>query len=266
MLTAFISHAHADSDTAAALAQRLTARGISVLQPATSFTPGEPWAAQLQHIVRSSDLFFILVSRASTSSDAVSTEAAWALYGHSTTRASTSSDLYSTKPTWDLPERGPRKVRIVPVLVEKDVEIPFFLRRLQSLDLSHPENVERQLDLLVDASGPESEPLDIANEYSPEVESILIARENLISEMETAFEYRVIWSSTIKASLFAALILAATLALATTVLTLVGGSYTIHKWLLAFGGGSLSGISGSLLFYWIRNRYTSRNASVVTPQ
>lgn len=121
----FISHSERDRDTAERLKAALEQNGIGIV----SFDDLAPGDAINEHIVdaiENSDAVLVLISEASSKSPWVASEIALAL----------SSKLRNNKP-------------IIPLLLERGVEVPFFLRNVLYLDFSRPEDLETNVARLV---------------------------------------------------------------------------------------------------------------------
>ena len=124
--SAFISHIRSDDDMAKRLAIELERWGIHVAWMDRLITPGRPWTSELETAIAKSDLFFVLISRKSSHSQWVAAEIALAI---------------------SLAEQG--RLRVIPVLVDRDAEIPPLLSHIQALEFFDAERAQPQLDALV---------------------------------------------------------------------------------------------------------------------
>ncbi len=125
-MNVFISHAATDRAFAQRLASALKEHDIDVWS-AAEIRPGDNFAKAITDAVSRADVIIPILSRASAGSPAVTAEIAMAV----------ASRL-----------EGGRK-RIVPVLADRSVEAPFFLRDLQWVDLSDDEKFSHNLAKLL---------------------------------------------------------------------------------------------------------------------
>ncbi len=237
MATAFISYARADEQPARRFADELQRRGLNIYRVDSLVAPGEPWAARLQEAIDKSDLFFTLVSHESEKSQWVASETALAL---------------------SKAERG--KPLVVPVLLERNVELPFFLRHIQALDFSDPERVQSQLDSLVKlAESSSRSAVEPTADLSARVEALRASREALVREMKLSASKRAAWSSTIAASIAA---LAAVLGLIAGLISVWRAPDSLFPaWALAFAAGFIAALASIIVAGWLRQRLTSRRAT-----
>jgi hypothetical protein len=134
----FLSHAREDASKAARLKEALERAGIEVWSADEQLKPGDLWLKSIGDAISSADAVLILLSRGAEDSPEITTEVAMALASQ---------------------EDAPK--RVIPVVTERGVELPFFLRQLAYLDLSDESNFHRALEQLVEtlqsqeARGPE---------------------------------------------------------------------------------------------------------------
>jgi hypothetical protein len=126
--TVFLSFSRADSDYAERLTKALKAKGVTVL---TGFQapPGADVASAILTAVQNADAFVVLVSRTSSGSSWMNAELGAALAEHL-------SD----------PSRP-----IIPVLLDKDADIPALLARYQVIDARSDTTPEAVADRILEA-------------------------------------------------------------------------------------------------------------------
>lgn len=125
----FISHTHADSEFARKLATDLKDTGANVFTYFDAISPGESIAERIGSEILQSQAVIILLSQASAQNPWVISEIALA-------RASR--------------ESGSRR-RIIPIVIEKNAEIPFFIKDLLYLDFSDSDRYGDNLPRLIQA-------------------------------------------------------------------------------------------------------------------
>lgn len=162
----FISHTNNDRPLADKIVEKLKSDGHIVHFDADNIRPGASWAAELTNAINSADAVIFLISKSSSENVIFEQELGLAI-----------SARYSE-----------RQTKIIPILLEKHVQIPFFLRDIIYLDLTESNSEEefnhKIMQLL--SSLKEAEPAGL-------VESQLYAREAAIAaakkhlQMEKAF-------------------------------------------------------------------------------
>lgn len=125
---AFAVHAAADELLLRQLRVDLRAAGIELITFENLVRPGTDFAAQIETVMRNSPVVIVVISRSTANRPWVSAEVSLAL-----AQQQTSPKL------------------IIPVLIERDAELPFFLKNLQYIDMSTPEKYRVALDHLVGA-------------------------------------------------------------------------------------------------------------------
>ncbi len=110
----FLSHTHADREFARKLASDLKEAGFDVFTYLDAISPGESIAERIGAEILQSQAVIILLSQASAQNP-------WVISEIALVRASR--------------ESGSRH-RIIPIVIEQNVEIPFFIKDLLYLDLS----------------------------------------------------------------------------------------------------------------------------------
>ena len=125
----FLSHTSRDGDFAARLASDLREQGCNVFTYFEAITPGESVAERIGTAILESDAVLILLSEHSARSPWVSSEIALA------------------RARWEKGE--PR--RIIPIVIARSADIPFFIKDLVYLDLSDEDKYQGNLPSLVKA-------------------------------------------------------------------------------------------------------------------
>jgi len=128
----FISYAHSDSRLAERIVAALADRGVTTWRP-DELSAGDSVTGSIGDAIRRSDAVAVLLSREAAKSPWVNREIAFALADDS--------------------GEGPK--RVIPVLLEPDVELPPFLRDLRYIDLSSQAHFGQGLDELVAAAAVE---------------------------------------------------------------------------------------------------------------
>lgn len=125
----FISYVTADIALVEILAHALSAAGFDVFQPTQQIRPGDTWTERIAAAIGSADVILFVLSPHSSLSEFSRVELALAV------SAVSNSDT----------------AVIMPVIAERPIELPFFLRHLQYIDLSRPEYHSRGIPLLIEA-------------------------------------------------------------------------------------------------------------------
>ncbi len=231
--SAFISFTRQDAAIAERLAAELERRGVSVFRADQAIAPGESWAARLQEEIAKSSLVFTIVSRASAKSEFVASETALALA-----------------------EAQKGRTVVIPVIAERGVELPYFLRQVQALDFTNPssESVHRALDSVLRYAGGDPRDSGFAGRNTEaQLDALRSSRRSLEVEKAILTERRAVWSSTVAASVG---VLASVLSLVAGVLTLSAFKSFLGSNLL-FILGVLFGVVGSALAFWLQIRLQS---------
>ena len=137
-MSVFISYAGQDEEVAARLAKDLKSFDIDVWFDKERLLPGRSWVEEVESSIREASAVLVLFSSHSSASDSFQGEVVSAI----------SQSLSSTP-----------KV-IIPVLLEKDVRLPPFLRDFNYVDLGSPAGYERNVERIVEAlkTAPETLP------------------------------------------------------------------------------------------------------------
>jgi hypothetical protein len=123
----FLGYAHDAAPFASRIRADLMAAEFTVWSVEEDVKPGEDWAEEVSRIIRDARNIIIVLTHLGATSSALTTEIALAL--------ATTTD-YQDK-------------RLVPILAEPSVELPFFLKRFQALDMSSDDKYAKGLHLLI---------------------------------------------------------------------------------------------------------------------
>ncbi len=122
----FISHSMKDEDWARKLTEALTSFDVFVWSD-KKIAAGQPWRAEIQKALSSSQVILVLISANSLASEYIRDE--W-------------SEVL--KQSWE----DPKKV-LVPVVLNKGVEVPGFLEHRQALNLAEDPDILKKLPDIV---------------------------------------------------------------------------------------------------------------------
>jgi len=213
-MNVFISHSHKDKETVRMIAADLRAQDIQVWIDDDMIAPGEVWADKLSKAIDESDAVIIILSRSTALSKWQTSEIAFAVSA----------------------QRRDVTKRVIPVLIDHDAEIPFFLRDRVYCDLSTDENYAGNFIQLLEALRRPIERVDIKRIEASKIEAIQTQREFLTKEIEAQSQKRYYVMSTLLASLVS--IIVASLSLLAAVVKIIEWDFVM---------GFLSGILGAIL-------------------
>lgn len=148
----FLSYSRQDEAVARSIVEHLRKAGIEVWSDAW-VTPGANIAATLGEHIDQADTVLVLLSREAASSEWVRMEAAAAVAAES---------------------RDPEK-RLIPVILEKGVDVPFLLRNYRFVDLSDPRERDTVLSELANTLARPSVAVDKVAERKAALETVLSA-------------------------------------------------------------------------------------------
>jgi len=154
----FLSHLSSDSEFAARLASVIRAEGHVVDTYRELISPGESITERIGSALQAADSVVVLLSQGSMANQWVSSEISMAV----------SRRLQSGRP------------RLIPILVDDEAEIPFFMRDLLYVDMSTPEKYESSLPGLIRAL----EETPAAPDLRAREEMLRAARQSLALEVE----------------------------------------------------------------------------------
>ena len=129
MSDVFISYIRHDATIAQKIANRLESNGLSVWLNTNSLRPGDNWLAEISKAIRTAKAFIVLISSESDSNNYLDAEIATAI---------------ATKSEYS-------GFRIIPVLLDKNSDLPSFIDQYQYIDFTVEIDFEKNIKLLVDS-------------------------------------------------------------------------------------------------------------------
>jgi len=231
----FISHSHSDKATVLKIAEDLKRHGITTWLDEELITPGDNWLDKISRAVENSDAILVIISRNTGQSRWQTSEIAFAV---SAQRQNTTK-------------------KVIPILIDKEAEVPFFLKDRSYCDLSSKDAYARNFDQLIKAlQKPIEAPEDIEQAEKTKIESIRVQKEFLESDVKELDRKKALWSSSILgaiASMIAALVI------------LSFGFWTKFQWSLdglkfsnEFVVGVLAGVVSSLIAVMVGRAFYKR--------
>jgi F0F1-type ATP synthase assembly protein I len=121
----FLSFVSRDRGAAEQIIRHLRASGFDIVTGHAEISPGAHWPSELLRAIKSCDAVVVLLSAASLKSEYASFEISAAV--------------------------ASKEKILIPVVLEKGLELPFFLRDIHYIDLSNPRDWQEGLDSLVRA-------------------------------------------------------------------------------------------------------------------
>jgi hypothetical protein len=121
----FLSFVSRDRDAAERIIRHLRTSGFDLVTGHGEISPGDHWPSEVLRAIKSCDAVVVLLSAASLKSEYASFEISAAV--------------------------ASREKILIPVILEKGLELPFFLRDIHYIDLSNPRDWQEGLDSLVRA-------------------------------------------------------------------------------------------------------------------
>lgn len=214
-MNVFISHSHKDKDIVHRLAHHFEAQGIHVWLDENMIAPGQVWADKLSSAMAESDAIIIVLSKNTAQSKWQSSEIAFAV----------SAQLSDTNK------------RLIPVVIDSNVEIPFFLRDRVYSDLSSDEKYLQNFPQLLNVLQSPAEHINLKRVEKTKIEAINAERNILKKEIEAQIQIKSILTTTFLASL--ASIVVASMSLLAAFVKIVEWNFVI---------GFTAGIFGTILF------------------
>lgn len=211
----FISHNHQDKEFVRRISADLRAGGFSVWLDEDIVSVGENWTDKITEALERSDIILVVLSANSSNSTFQNSEIAYALASQ---------------------RKNPSK-RVVPLVIDKKAELPFFLKDVAYADFSSQEKYNEQLQHLIQAlSVSLSIDSTILVSDQRKIDAIKAEQEYLRAESINLKNQRAIWSSTVIGVVTS--VIAATM-------TLIIGTAASAKWigfLFQEWGGFISGL------------------------
>jgi hypothetical protein len=220
-MNVFISHSHADKEIVHRIAADLRRNGFTVWLDDDLVSPGEPWAEKLSYAVIQSDAVVVVISRNTSISQWQTSEIAMAI-------SAKNSD--SSK-------------KVIPVLIDKGAEVPFFLKSLVYCDLTDDKAYAKNFDQFVQSiQKPKDLPHKIDDFNKFRMEHIKQQQSLLIQEKKALYQKQIMRTTAISTAI-------ASSSIAATILSL--GAFGSFNWGLlganTFVGGVIAGVAATLI-------------------
>lgn len=221
----FLSHSHEDDDVAKKVRNYLISHGIHVFDDKVDISTGSNLSANINRAIKESDAVLFFISKNAEKSEWVRQEMSLAV-----------SQKFKGK-----------DVKLIPVILERNAEIPFFLKDYVYLDIAKNQDFDRSMRLLVDGlEAGSSMPID--QEIAAKVEGIEIEKEviklkALEYEGYRKFKDRQMFFATTIATLISSVVVSVGfLAWVARI------DYSRFEWLIAFSVGAIASMIGSLVY------------------
>ena len=183
----FVSHSHDDKQIVRRIVQDLQRHGVEVWLDEDLILPGEQWTHKITEAFENSDAILVIMSRNTVKSQWQTSEIAFAV---------------ATQRT------DPSK-RIIPVLVDKQADVPFFLKDLVYCDLSSESEYENGFGLLLRVlTDQPKEMMDTEETDRKRIAAINVGKELLRYDVGILEQRKAVWMymlSGITSTVFAAL-------------------------------------------------------------
>lgn len=220
----FVSHSHSDKETVLKIAEGLKQHGINTWLDEELISPGDNWLDKINRAIENSDAILVIISKNTGQSEWQTSEISFAISA----------------------QRQNTRKKIIPVLIERDAEVPFFLKDRLYCDLSSKGAFEQNFNQLIKAlQKPIEAQEDIEKTEKTKIESIRIQKEILKSDFKELDRKKALWSSSILGAI--ASIIAALVTLSFGFLTKFQWSLNCLKFSNEFVIGVLVGVVSSLI-------------------
>lgn len=232
----FISHSHKDKEVVRKIADDLRRQGVTIWLDEDLVAPGEPWAEKLSHAVTQCDAVIVVMSRNTGASQWQTSEIAFAIAA----------------------QKRDESKRVIPILIDKGVEIPFFLRTLLYCDLSDEKAYKQNFQQLIKAlQKPQNEILQSDELDKLRINSLKAERSLLTQEKDDLSRKKIMWSTTVLGAL--ASVIAATSTLFLGFLGNISWGYRSSDFII----GVVAGVLASFMAFLASRLLTKRvNRSV----
>jgi hypothetical protein len=216
----FISHNHKDKEFVRRLSSDLRTAGFNVWLDEDIVSVGEKWADKITDALESSDVVLVVLSASSSDSKFQSSEIAYALASQ---------------------RKSPSK-RVIPLVLDRKAELPFFLKDVVYGDFSSPEKYKERLEQLISTlSSQQAGDSNVIASDERKLNAIRAEKEYLQSEAKGLELQRNIWSTTV---------MGAVASVIAGIVTFAVGAAASAKWLFAFlqeWKGFISGLTVGVL-------------------
>lgn len=224
-MKAFLSYTHDDFGIAQKVRNYLVHHQIEVFDDRNEIATGDSLVASINHAINHSDTFLFFVSHKSEKSLWANQELSIAL---------------SKKMKGE-------KAKLIPIIIDKNAEIPFFLRDYVYLDLTSESNFDSSMSKLLSSISSESKTSygeDLAAKASNiELEKRLLSIRSIEHAEHQKFKTRQMFIVSMIATLVSAV--AASIGLLGWLAKI---DYLNFEWLIAFIVGAVASMVGSILY------------------
>jgi len=224
-MSVFLSYSFDDHQVVQKVRNYLVHHGIGVFDDKTDISTGDNITSSINEAINSSDAVLFFVSRHSDKSRWVHQEMSLAV----------SNKIKGNN------------VKLIPILIEKNAELPFFLKDYLYLDISESASFESAMTKLIAGLNSEkstSAEQDLAAKISNiEIERELLKLKSLEHEEHKKFKSRQMFFALMIATLVSAIV--ASIGLLGLVAKI---EYSNFEWILAFLIGAMSSMIGSVLY------------------
>jgi len=223
----FISYSHEDKQIVKRISEDLRRQGVQAWLDEDLISPGEQWIDKLSEAFESSDAILVIMSRNTAESRWQTSEIALAV---ATQR------------------KDPSK-RIIPVLVDRQADVPFFLKDLVYCDLSSEDKYEQSFELLLHTlTKPPKVIMDMKETDRRKIAMIKVQKELHRHDVEMLDRRKLIWMSTVGVTVTVLAALATLLAFSVTAGVSIFVVFNKYGYFLA---GVLLGITCSVVVHLV---------------
>ncbi|CAK2832360.1 TIR domain-containing protein [Vibrio crassostreae] len=221
----FLSYSHEDSEVVDKVRNFLDSHEIAVFNDKTDIGAGESLTVSINQAISNSDAVLFFVSKNSEKSQWIQQEMSLAV-----------SDKL----------KG-RDIKLIPVLLDRGVEVPFFLRDYLYLDMSNPADFESTMTRLISGLNETSKS---TAKQDLEAKAINIEIEKELLQLKT-LEYEELQKYKTRQMFFVSAIVTLISAIFVSVgllSWLTESENSNLEWILAFVSGSVASLVGSFLY------------------
>lgn len=221
----FISHSNDDAQVAKKIRNYLVHKGIDVFDDKADISMGSNLISSINEAINTSDAVLFIISRNSEKSRWVHQEMSLAV-----------SNRLKGKP-----------VKLIPVVIERNSEIPFFLKDYVYLDMSQSGDFESAMHRLIEGLARNQE-TSVQQDLTAKIRNIEIEKELLKIKSLEHEEYKKFKSR----QMFFFAMIATLISSVAASIGLLGWAakieYSNFQWIVAFFLGALASMIGSLLY------------------
>lgn len=224
-MNVFLSHSRDDNQVAQKVRKYLVHHGISVFDDKNDIATGANLTASISEAINTSDAVLFFISKSSDKSQWVRQEMSLAV-----------SNKFHGK-----------DVKLIPIVVEKNAEIPFFLKDYVYLDISGSSNFESSMNKLLEGLTTEQKTSleqDLAAKVSNiEIEKEFLKLKSLEHQEDKKFKTRQMFFVSMIVTLISAIVVS---------FGFLGWvakiEYSNFKWVIGFLVGAIASMAASILY------------------